>query len=255
MSTQQTRIALLGDVHANLPALEAVLSHAQTQGVDLIWNIGDFVGYGAFPDQVVKRMRKMEIVSIIGNYDLKVLKFPKKDLKWRKNKHPLKWLAFKWAYEQLSNKNRKYLRSLPDQKYLEVGDNGFLLVHGSPASNEEVLVPETPEIRLLELHQFVQETHGTGVAAIICGHSHQAFTRQTESSLFINTGSVGRPDDGDPRAAYAILDVHQDGLQVRHFRLDYDVEKAVNAVRENDLPEAFAQMILQGCDLETILKG
>ena len=254
MSTQQTRIALLGDVHANLPALEAVLSHAQTQGVDLIWNIGDFVGYGAFPDQVVKRMRKMEIVSIIGNYDLKVLKFPKKDLKWRKNKHPLKWLAFKWAYEQLSNKNRKYLRSLPDQKYLEVGDNGFLLVHGSPASNEEVLVPETPEIRLLELHQFVQETHGKGVAAIICGHSHQAFTRQVESSWFINTGSVGRPDDGDPRAAYAILDVHQDGLQVRHFRLDYDVEKAVNAVRENDLPEAFAQMLLQGRDLETILK-
>jgi len=255
MSTQQTRIALLGDVHANLPALEAVLSHAQTQGVDLIWNIGDFVGYGAFPDQVVKRMRKMEIVSIIGNYDLKVLKFPKKDLKWRKNKHPLKWLAFKWAYEQLSNKNRKYLRSLPDQKYLEVGDNGFLLVHGSPASNEEVLVPETPEIRLLELHQFVQETHGTGVAAIICGHSHQAFTRQVESSWFINTGSVGRPDDGDPRAAYAILDVLPNSLEVRHFRLAYDVEKAVDAIREHDLPEAFAQMLLQGRDLETILKG
>ena len=255
MPAKSKKIALLGDVHANLPALEAVLSHAQTQGVELIWNIGDFVGYGAFPDQVVKRIRKMEIVSIVGNYDLKVLNFPKKDKKWRKNKHPLKWLAFKWAYEQLSNKNRKYLRSLPDEKYLEVGDSGFLLVHGSPASNEEVLVPETPEIRLLELHQFVQETHGTGVAAIICGHSHQAFTRQVESSWFINTGSVGRPDDGDPRTAYAILDVHPDGLSVRHFRLAYDVEKAVNAIREHELPEAFAQMLLQGRDLETVLIG
>ena len=254
MSAQQTRIALLGDVHANLPALEAVLSHAQIQGVDLIWNIGDFVGYGAFPNQVIKRMRKKEIVSIVGNYDLKVLKFPKKDKKWRKNKHPLKWLAFKWAYEQLSNKSREYLCSLPEEKYLEVGDRGFLLVHGSPASNEEVLLPGTPEKRFLELCQLVQDTHGVGVAAVICGHSHQAFTRQVKSSWFINTGSVGRPDDGDPRAAYAILDVLPDDLEVRHFRLEYDVEKAVNAVRENDLPEAFAQMLLQGRDLETVLK-
>jgi predicted phosphodiesterase len=199
-------------------------------------------------------MRKKEIVSIVGNYDLKVLNFPKKDKKWRQNKHPLKWLAFKWAYEQLSKKNRKYLRSLPDEKYLEVGDRGFLLVHGSPASNEEQLALDTPEKRLLELSRLGRKTHGAGVAAIICGHSHQAFTRQVESCKFINTGSVGRPDDGDPRAAYAILDVHQDGLSVRHFRLAYDVEKAVNAIREHELPEAFAQMLLQGCDLETILK-
>ena len=254
MSSQQTRIALLGDVHANLPALEVVLTHAQTQGVEHIWNIGDFVGYGAFPDQVVKRMRKKDIVSIIGNYDLKVLSFPKKDKKWRKNKHPLKWLAFKWAYEQLSNKSRKYLRSLPGEKYLEVGDRGFLLVHGSPTSNEEVLLPDTPEKRLLELCQLVQDAHGAEVAAIICGHSHQAFTRQMESGWFINTGSVGRPDDGDPRTAYAIMDVLPNGLEVRHFRLEYDVDKAVDVIRENDLPEAFAQMLLQGRDLETILK-
>jgi putative phosphoesterase len=254
MSSLPARIALLGDVHANLPALEAVLAHAQTQGVEQLWNIGDFLGYGAFPDQVIKRMRKKEVVSIIGNYDLKVLNFPKKDKKWRKNKHPLKWLAFKWAYEQLSRKNRKYLRSLPDQKYIVIGGRGFLLVHGSPVSNEELLLPDTPEVRLLELSQLVQETHGAQVAAVICGHSHQAFTRQVAGIWFINTGSVGRPDDGDPRAAYAILEVLSDDLQVRHFRLAYDVKRAVDAIRENDLPEAFAQMILQGRDLETILQ-
>ena len=76
------RIALLGDVHANLPALDAVLADAKKRGVDQIWNIGDFVGYGAYPDEVVKRLRNEGAISIIGNYDLKVLKFPKKNKKF-----------------------------------------------------------------------------------------------------------------------------------------------------------------------------
>jgi putative phosphoesterase len=255
MPTQHKKIALLGDVHANLPALEAVLSHAQIQGVEDIWNIGDFVGYGAFPDQVVKHIRKKKIASIIGNYDLKVLNFPKKDKKWRKNKHPLKWLAFKWAYENLSAKSRKYLSSLPNERRLTIGNYNFTLVHGSPASNEELLLPDTPEARLLELSRLVQENNGLQVSAIICGHSHQAFTRQVENTTFVNTGSVGRPDDGDPRAAYAILEVRGDGYWITHYRLEYDVGVAVSAIREKNLPEEFAQMLIQGRDLETILNS
>jgi len=255
MPTQNKKIALLGDVHANLPALEAVLSHAYSQGVEDIWNIGDFVGYGAFPNQVVKRLRKKKTVSIIGNYDLKVLNFPKKDKKWRVNKHPLKWLAFKWAYENLSEKSRKYLRSLPNEKRLSIGDFNFTLVHASPVSNEELLLPDTPEERLLELSQLVQKKYNLQVSAIICGHSHQAFTRQVENTTFVNTGSVGRPDDGDPRAAYAMLEVSQDDFWITHYRLDYNVGEAVTAIRQSNLPEEFAQMLIQGRDLETILNS
>ena len=253
MPAPSKKIALLGDVHANLPALEAVLTHAKSLGIEEIWNIGDFVGYGAFPDQVVKRMRKKKFTNIIGNYDLKVLNFPKKDENWRQNKHPLKYLAFKWAYENLSRKNRKFLGSLPNERELEIGNLRFLLVHGSPLSNEELLEPDTPERRLLELNQQAKETHGVEFAAIICGHSHQAFTRQVGKTLFINTGSVGRPDDGNPRAAYAILQASENGLQISHYRLDYDVDKAVAAIRNNSLPEAYAQMLIQGRDLDTVL--
>ena len=88
------KIALLADVHANLPALEAVLTHAEDQGVDAIWNTGDFIGYGAFPDSVVQRLWHENALSIVGNYDLKVLKFKNKRHKWRKSKHPLKFYAF-----------------------------------------------------------------------------------------------------------------------------------------------------------------
>jgi putative phosphoesterase len=254
MPAEHSKIALLGDVHANLPALEAVLSHAKKECATTFWNIGDFVGYGAFPDQVVRLSRKEKFESIIGNYDLKVLNFPKKDKKWRKKKHPLKWLAFKWAHDNLSKKSRKFLRGLPEQKILEVGDLKFLLVHASPASNEELLEPDTSQKRLLELSQLAESTYGDGIAAIIFGHSHQAFIRQAGDTYFVNTGSVGRPDDGDPRATYAILQVDSTGTTFQHFRVDYDVDGAVAAIRQNKLPEAFAQMLIRGRDLETVLR-
>ena len=241
------KVALIGDVHANLPALEAVLAHAQGRGVQAIWHVGDFVGYGPFPDQVVKRLRREGALSIVGNYDLKALKFKKKDRKWRQSKRPEKWFAFKWAYGNLSKKSRKYLRSLPQEIRLEVAGQCVLLTHGSPVSNEEPLTPDTPEERLREL------AHLAGADLVICGHSHQAFTRQVDGVWFINTGSVGRPDDGDPRAAYAVMHLEPDLVEVRHYRVDYDVDRAVAATRDKNLPEAFVQMLLEGRNLDGVL--
>jgi putative phosphoesterase len=254
MPFREKRIALLGDVHANLPALEAVLTHAQSLGVSTYWNIGDFVGYNAFPDQVVKRMQKKNFCNIIGNYDLKVLKFPQKEKKWRKNKQPQKWMAFKWAYQNLSPESRAYLASLPEELSLMVGDQKFLLVHGSPLSNEDVLDKSTPDERLLELKNIAERNYEVEFAAIICGHSHEAFTRRIENTLFINTGSVGRPGDGNPRAAYAFLQINGTRLQVSHYRLNYDIGEAVEAIRKNGLPKAFSEMIIHGQELEWVLE-
>jgi putative phosphoesterase len=241
------KIALLGDVHANLPALEAVLADARQREVAAIWNVGDFVGYGPFPDQVVSRLQAVGALSIVGNYDLKVLKFPAKQKKWRKTKLPQKWLAFQWAYEHLSEASRAYLRSLPQELRLEIEGHSVLLTHGSPASNEETLTPDTPQERLRALLPRAR------AEVIVCGHSHQAFTRQVDAAWYINTGSVGRPDDGDPRAAYAVLQLEPGNLQVEHIRLVYAVNQATAALRAFGLPEAFAQMLIQGYDLETVL--
>jgi putative phosphoesterase len=243
------KVALIGDIHANLPALEAVLAHIQDQDVEAIWNIGDFVGYGAFPNRVVQWFRKNEAaLCIAGNYDLKVLRFKKKKKKWRKKKRLEKYLAFKWAYHQLSKKNRKFLRFLSKEIRMKVKGRRILLTHGSPTSNEEHLTPDTPEKRLKKLARKAEAD------VIICGHSHQPFVRQVDDVWFINTGSVGRPDDGDPRACYAILEIDSENIQVHHYRVEYDVERAVSAIREHELPEAFAQMFLQGRDLDTILE-
>ncbi len=242
------RIALVGDVHANLPALEAVLSHARQNGVHQIWNTGDFVGYGAFPNEVIEMLRQAGALSIVGNYDLKVVNFPRKKPKWRKSKRTEKYLAFKWAYKNLKPKNRRYLARLPEEARFELEGRRFLITHGSPASSEEHLTPETPWGRLKQLGEIAQ------AEVIICGHSHQPFARLVGQTWFINTGSVGRPGDGDPRACYAILDISPGCFRVEHFRVEYDIPRAAAAVRRNGLPEAFAQMILQGYDLETILE-
>lgn len=253
MQTEEVRIALLGDVHANLPALEKVLSHAGNLGVQEYWNIGDFLGYNAFPDQVVERMRKPGFSNIIGNYDLKVLDFPQKDKKWRKRKHPSKWLAFKWAFENLSPENREYLSALPEELCLSRKGQYFLLVHGSPASNEELLGNLTPQARLRELMNIAEQKYEVEFAAIICGHSHQAFTRRVDNTLFINTGSVGRPGDGSPRTAYAFLALRAGELQVSHYRLDYDVSAATAGIQRAGLPAAFSEMIREGRDLDWVL--
>lgn len=238
------KVALVGDVHANLPALEGVLAHAREQGVEAIWNVGDFIGYGAFPDEVVQSLRREDALSILGNYDLKVLQFKEKKKKWRKKKQMEKYLAFRWAYDNLSKKSRKYLRFLSQEIRMRVKGKRVLLTHGSPASNEEHLTPDTPEERLRELARKAKAD------VIICGHSHQPFVRSVEGVWFINTGSVGRPDDGDPRAGYAVLEITSNDIQVQHFRVEYEVERAVAAIREHKLPDAFAKMVEQGRSLD-----
>lgn len=241
------KIALIGDIHANLPALEAVLEHAHQHGVDEIWNVGDIIGYGAFPDEVVKLLQKENVKSIVGNYDLKVLKVKQKRQKWKKDSIPEKWIAFNWAYENLSEQSIEYLSSLPTETRLEVEGKVILLTHGSPDSNEEHLTPDTPEERLLELANIAQAD------VVIVGHSHQPFKRKVNGVWFINTGSVGRPDDGDPRASYAILNVKKPNIfQVHHYRVEYDVQRAVSAIEEKGLPTLFAEMIKRGRSLEHI---
>lgn len=242
------KIALMGDVHANLYALEAVLDHARKSDVDELWNIGDFVGYGPYPDEVVKRIKTERVVSIIGNYDQKVLRFPEKKKKWRKKKNPEKYFAFRWAYENLSKESKRYLSSLPERRWMEADGARVLLTHASPVSNEEILAPDTPVERFQVLASIAMAD------VVVFGHSHRDFAREVSGVWFVNTGTVGRPDDGDPRACYAIMNIHQGEIEVTHYRLDYDLDATVAAIRERGLPETFAQMLIRGRDLNTILQ-
>jgi putative phosphoesterase len=240
------RIGLISDIHANLQALEAVLEHLRENQVDTIWNMGDSVGYGAYPDEVLECIYHDAILSILGNYDRKVLRIKKKEKKWAEHKIPEKLLAFHWAYKQLSRTCRDYLSSLPEQIRMNIDGWKILIVHGSPVSREEHLTPSTPERRLEELSTIAE------AQIVLCGHSHQPFSFQASETWFINPGSVGRPDDGDYRTSHAILDLDAKRINVIHYRLDYDVNAATREIRRRGLPEEFATMLEQGRSLDDL---
>ena len=238
--------ALLGDVHGNLPALESVLADAGRRGAEVYWDLGDCLGYGPFPDQVVARLRSLGAVSILGNYDAKVLAFPRKQEKWRCTKLPEKFLAFRFAHEALSPTNREYLAALPPQRLERVGRWRVLLTHGSPAANDEALSDDTPGERLAEL------AREAGADVIACGHSHRPFVRWAGAVLFANPGSVGRPEGNDPRACYGLVDFGGGRPEVELRRVEYDVEQAARAIRRAGLPDEFAEMLRRGTSLDDL---
>ncbi len=241
------RIALLSDVHANLPALEAVLDDAAAASVSAIWNLGDFVGYGPFPDQVVRRLRGAGAVSIIGNYDRKVLAFEPNEKRFRKKKARPKYLAFRWAWENLSSDSRGYLRSLVETHRFTVAGLRVLLTHGSPAANDELLGSDTPGGRLVEL------ACAADADVIACGHSHDPFVRAAGLATFVNPGSVGRHEGAGGKASYAICEFADGELYVEHRLLDYDVSRTVAAVREANLPDGIADVFRQGRKLDDVV--
>jgi putative phosphoesterase len=246
------RIGLIGDIHANLPALESVLKHAEEHSVEQIWNVGDSVGYGAFPEQVIQIIKTRLDLNLKGNYDIKVLQFPKKNHQYFLGKLPEKYLAFKWAYENLSTDSRRYLSALPEQIYFTIQGYKILLSHAGPAFNKELLTLETPNKRLKHLAKLAGKTFGL-TDILIFGHSHRPFHKTIGGVWYINVGSVGRPDDGDPRASYAILELGKGTITLKHFRVEYDIQRAIDAILSQGLPIEFAQMIQQGYDLDTVL--
>ncbi len=234
-------IALISDIHANLPALEAVLADAKTRGAVAVLNAGDIIGYGAFPDETIDLIRSSPVMSVIGNYDLAVLKKRWKTKKFRNKK---KHLAMRWAYHNMTPGNREWLSGLPDRIRLTVKGKRLLITHGSPESITEYLTGETPVSRLEKIAQTVNTDF------IITGHSHAPAVREAGGTWFINCGSVGRPEDGDFRACYALLTL--DPLTIVHIRVPYDLERAVNGMKKKHLPEAFIRTISEGRPLDAV---
>ena len=235
------KVAMLADVHANLPALKAVLADIDARGADAVWNVGDFVGYGAHPDEVVALLARRADVSIMGNYDRKVLSYPDKKDKWLSSKNPEKLYAFRYAWEHLSEDSRRYLGSLPAEARLTAEGRSVLLVHGSPESEDEPLTDDTAESRLAKL------AAGCDADVVVCGHSHRTMCREVGGVVFVGVGSVGRAEGGDRRACYATMEIDEAGrIEVEHHRVAYDVDEAAEAIRASDQPEAFARMVLTG---------
>ncbi|MDD1770129.1 MAG: CHAD domain-containing protein [Methanomassiliicoccales archaeon] len=232
-----TKVALIGDVHGNFHALRAVLEDAARNGATLLLNTGDIVGYGPCPEETVELLRKSGAIGVVGNFDLKVLRSRNAGEVSDKES----WYAEGWTYRRLSADSKKYLASLPRSVSLDVAGRRVLVVHGSPDSMDEYVDPNTSKKRLKQLAET------TDADVLIAGHAHRPLDKEVGGTRFINPGSVGRQDDGDPRATYAIMALEP--LSVEHRRVKYDVEAAVKAMRSRGLPRMFERTLTEGRSL------
>ena len=234
------KLLLLGDVHANYPALNAIVNYIRPKRFDWIINTGDFTVYSTFPNETIQWFRtRKKTISILGNTDRRVLRI----LKGKKLKSPKKdekRVMYYWTSENLYPENITYLKSLPTQMDLTVGHIRIGVFHGTFDDPDEELYPSAPE------HRFHELANDCPYQIQIMGHSHVPFYKVVDGVHFINTGSVGRMFDGDPRASFAILKVFSGKIAVEHFRIPYPVEEVVKGLKNHDLPDIYAKMFRIG---------
>lgn len=238
------QVTIFGDIHANLPALEAVLADMKARQVDQHWYcLGDLVGYGTFPNEVIAAIREREIPTIMGNYDQGV-GHSSDDCGCAYRTPEAKALgeqSIAWSNEHTSAENKAYLRALPAHINLTLGDLQVLLVHGSPRRVNEYLYADRPDSSLERLLDTA------GVDILVCGHTHLPYHRVLPSGRqVINAGSVGKPKDHDPRAGYVVLTADGNQLDVEFIRVEYDVERAAKAIEATAMPDEFAVMLRSG---------
>jgi predicted phosphodiesterase len=243
------RLAIISDIHANLPGLEAVLEHADQAAVDEVWCLGDVVGYGAEPDACADLVAERCARSLVGNHDLAVL--GELDIS---TFSPAAAAAVRWTEETIRPQTAEYLRGLEaSEEEAEVA-----LYHASPRDPvwEYVLWPDQAGECIRVQAQRVS----------LIGHSHVALFFTTagdgeedvrgaqagagttldlsEGSWLINPGSAGQPRDGDPRAAWLELDTRE-WTAIFH-RVEYDIDRAAEAIIAAELPEHLARRLFVG---------
>lgn len=265
--------AILSCIHGNLEALEAVLRDVERQRVEAIYCLGDLVGYGPYPSEVVERVRTEGIATVKGCWDEDVVEgldacdcsYPSLLAEARGR------LAHEWTARVLSPAALEFLADLPDTMAVDTPAGRLVFVHGSPNSAHEYLLAEIDAFAALE------RVLAAGADLLFCGHTHIPYERSldggtlravlterdraretTEPSTatprslavslkrIVNAGSVGEPRHGRPHATYAIFDDETGAVLLREVA--YDTAKTCAAIVEKGLPPAFAWRLAQGLE-------
>jgi len=237
------RYLILSDIHANLTALDTVLAVAKGRW-DKAVCLGDLVGYGPDPNEVIERVRALPAVTIRGNHDKAIAGIADAD-----EFNPIARNAVLWTRAQLRPENQEYLENLPKGPMTV---NGFTIVHGAVHDEDEYVL--SPALAVDGLRDaptpvtFFGHTHlqggfslrGEDVTLMHFKPSggNEFFTLRVEqgTTYLLNPGSIGQPRDGDPRAGFAIADL--DSETVEFWRVPYDIENVQGRMRGAGLPEA-----------------
>ncbi len=227
---------MITDIHGNLPALQAVLREIDRLGVDELVCGGDLVGYGPSPDEVCAVIAERRIPAIYGNYDHAIAR----DLEdcgcaYRdREERAVGRLSVDWTLRHTSDASKAFMRTLPFEHAVELGGTRVRVVHGSPRKVNEYLFEDKPA-SLYE--RLARDAAGR---VLVFGHTHKPWIREHGGVLFVNCGSVGKPKDGDPRAAFALVEARNGTPSARIVRVDYDPGPVAAQIRAAGLPDELA---------------
>ena len=239
-----TSIALFGDLHGNHLATNAALSDIDAHAPDLVICLGDLVGYGPFPNEVIDLVRARDIPVIMGNYD-DGIGFERGDCgcayksdSERENGEK----SVAWTDQHVTPGNKAWLRTLLPDIRLDVNGVRLRVVHGSPRKMNEYLFEDRDPSSLQRI------AASADCDVLVFGHTHKPWSRMIGDVLFVNAGSVGKPKDGDPRACWALLEISSTGEATVTFRrVNYDIATVAAAIRQQPgLPDVYARDIETG---------
>ncbi len=218
-------IGLISDVHANLPALEAVLD--DMPDVDALVHAGDAVGYNPYPGACVELLRENDAVCVQGNHDRAVAGDTSFGF------HTDAGRAVEWTQRNLGDEAVEWLDNLPVERETMIGGARIKTVHGAPGAPDRYTFPHDFSPSLLR-----------GEDVLVLGHTHVQAKRAYDEGVVVNPGSVGQPRDEDPRAAYALLDTETHEVELR--RVEYPVSQVQDEIRRAGLPESLAERLAEG---------
>jgi predicted phosphodiesterase len=245
------RYALISDIHGNLPALEAVLADIGSGGqIDAVYHLGDLVGYAPWPDEVVDMVGAHRIAGVAGNYDSTVAADHEhcgcryEDPRQKELSH----ISYQWTCANCSPHTKVALGALPFRLDLRplgghASGSKLVLVHAAPTLNTLYWTEDRDDDFCRKMAGRARLRAGDAIAF---GHTHLPWRRDVDDVTFINTGSVGRPKDGDSRAGYVVVDFTEARIDVAFRRVEYDVGRAAEAIVASALPDEFAHYLLSG---------
>jgi len=245
------RCLVISDIHANLPALQAVFADVKTQAqpYDIVWCLGDVVGYGAEPNECIDLLRTVPHICLAGNHDWAVI--GKLDLR---TFHEQAAYVVEWTQENITSQNMSYLRSRPDM----LPQDDYLLVHASPrepiweyitdinVAEENFDTTTTPFCLVGHTHVpvvFVEDGRTSNVHVSLPSMNVPIVLKR-DSRYIINPGSVGQPRDGDPRAAYAILDTTT--ATWTPYRVEYPIKATQKKMKSFHFPSRLVERLAYG---------
>ncbi|MDP7016086.1 MAG: metallophosphoesterase family protein [Pirellulaceae bacterium] len=243
--TESSRIACLGGVYNNYLALEAALSDARRRGVDEIYCLGDMGAFGPHPDRVFPLLHDANVLCVQGNYDDSIgnqlddcqcgYTDPRDNY--------FAQISYDYTLRNTSDDNRRFLRNLPQQRRLRLGDLDALLFHGSPRRVNEFLWSSTTSTA------FLNSLADTCQADVLVGtHTGIKWRRKlSRDRHFVNVGCLGRPEnDGRTNVWYALIAANAVDVEVEFVPVEYDHQRLAREMSEEQLPDEFIATVLTG---------